>query len=877
MSARRTLLALCFASSAAELVLEIAWGRALGLVLGVTVLAVTAVLAAFMLGLALGGAAARRFAAWAPSPVVLYARLHAGAGIAAAATLAGLPLARAAYVAGSRALGQDTGSHFLLFTLAFGLLAVPATLLGATFPVAAQILAPEPSNVGRDVGALYSAGTLGGFVGIVIAATVLLPFVGLHGTVLVASGIELAVAVLAAKLTSPPFEVPSAAAKLPVLVVAAAAWLGAQTLAYEVLWTRVLTYFVDTSLYSFALMLGVFLGGLAAGGALGARYLGARSNPGVVFACLQIALGLASIAAIPALAHVGPLLAAVDTRAGWSWTLEAGARFVVLGLTLFVPTASMGAAFPVLASLGAARAPIELTVRRIYAANSAGGVVGSLVAGVVLAPRLGVQGSVLLLGSLGAASGVAVVLASAASRTVKGSGLVATAAALAIAVHTVPSTALYAVFTDRYPAPENELLYLRESESGTVAVFRDAQRGVPVSRRHLVIDGRGEVSTDYFSMRAFRFLGVLPALYARSLDRALVVTFGSGIVSGTIAGLPDVKHADSVEICPDAFEAARFFSDENHDVLHDPKLTRIVDDGRNFLLTTQNRYDLLSADATHPASRESWILYTREFYALAASRLNDGGVMSQWIPMHGVSEADFKTLLATFHSVFPFVAVYYTGGFKGIGHVVFVGSKQPLRIDVHHAERLFQDERLAADLARVNVTSLPDLFAAFLFDETAIDGFTNGAPLNTDDLPRVSFSLPEAAPVPRSWLASLVRARSSVFPELSGMDAEMATAVKAGLVDSFDASGISLEGQVREAEEYAERATLDLDHPGPDARVRLERSLAALNDVVATYRRALQRSPGDTQTRYLLARASAEARSLQGVLGSDLGGMRSAR
>ncbi len=522
-----------------------------------------------------------------------------------------------------------------------------------------------------------------------------------------------------------------------------------------------------------------------------------------------------------------------------------------------------GATFPLLVKVcSTGSGQLGHKIARVYALNTAGGAVGSLAAGFVLLPWVGVQRSIDVVSATNVLVGLSVLVASGAPRRAAIAASATLVGALAIALVTVPSDAIAAIYSERYAPQNHELLYLHESISGTTAVIREVGRDGVGDRRYLIIDGRGEVSTDYFSMRAFRLLALLPAFYAAHASRALVVTFGSGIVAGSIGALSELRHADCVEICDEAFQAARYFSEENHDVLDNPKMHFVVDDGREYLLTTREEYDIISADATHPASGDSWVLYTREFYELCARRLGDGGVMSQWVPTHGVRESDFKTILETFHAVFPYVSLYYSGGYKAAGHVVLLGSRSPLRIDVRRAERLFADERVRTDLADVNVLSLPDLFNCFLFDQGAIDAFAAGAPVNTDDRPIVAFSASETPRVPRSWLASVARFRQSVFAQLSGMDDQAAPGIEQGLRTSFEATTYAVEGQILEAEEYAERLSLDLDRPDERTRQGLERSRSLLEQVVAKYAAALRTNPKEAHTRYLMMHAAAEMQAL---------------
>jgi spermidine synthase len=693
------------------------------------------------------------------------------------------------------------------------------------------------------------------------------------------------------------------------IVLLVAAWVGASTLAYEVLWSRVLRYFVDTSLQSFAIVLAAFLCGIAAGSVLASRLadssarfrpgsgeagdLPSRFRPGsgeagdlpsrdlrVLVGAIEVGAGVASVLCLEVVAHTTAFVTALESNLhlGKSFGGQAAARFLAFSVALLLPTALLGGAFPLLAraAKGSGTAPLG----RVYGLHTAGGVVGSLAAGFALLPSLGVQKSVVLVSGLNVAAGIGVLLCSRLAQTTRVRAAAASAVAFLASWAVVRPNAILSVYTERYAPPGHELLYLDENVSSTTAVFRKTStaaaspnegggRAVPGGQesRYLVIDGRGEVSTDYYSIRAFRLLALLPVFYVPRATSALVVTFGSGIVAGSIASVPEVKDEDCVEICADAFQAARYFSAENHDVLGNPKVHRLVGDGRNHVLTTRKQYDVLSADATHPRSGDSWVLYTREFYELCAARLTDGGVMSQWVPMHGLTDGELRSILKTFHAAFPFVAVHYGGGFKGGGHLVLLGSKRPLRIDIPRAEALFLSDTVRADLADVNVLALPDLFAGFLFDETAVDAFVGGAPLNTDDKPVVAFgeSNPSDATASPSTLAALASHRQPVFPHLSNIAPESAQGIEGGLATAFDATGHALEGQVIEAQEYAARAELDLDHPDESTREGLARSRALLERAMKEYLAALRSNPRDAHTRYLLMHLAAEAQSLEAL------------
>jgi spermidine synthase len=653
--------------------------------------------------------------------------------------------------------------------------------------------------------------------------------------------------------------------KATAIVLPIAFLIGLCTMSYEVLWFRILTYFVDNSIHSFAIMLTAFLCGLTVGGLLFSRFIDKRKDPFLFLGMMEIGIALSCMLSIPMIAKSYEMIGEVGKLAGPSWGAEVGTRFAVFSLAMIVPTALMGGAFPLVIRIySAGSASPGRSIGHVYGVNTIGCVFGSFLAAFVLLPWLGIQNAITAVSFTNLLIGIAcIAVGSNLPPRSRGAVCGGSAAAACIVLGSVPGNAFLDVYSHVYPAPANELLYLKENATGTTAVFQDAKRK---SQKYLLIDGRGEVSTDYFSMRAFRFLGLLPAFHFPEPKTALIVTFGSGIAAGSIVGIPGITRADCVEICGEAFNAAHFFASENHDVLLDPKIHLIVNDGRNYVLTTEERYDIISADATHPTSSDSWILYTREFYDLCRSRLHAGGIMSQWIPLHGILERDFKTILKTFHSAFPFVAVYYSGGHKTLGHTVLLGSDRPLTIDFAVAEKLFQDARIKEDLGRVNVFSVYDLLNGFMMDEAGIDEFAGPAPLNTDDKPRIIFSKSELQLTPHIGLAPIAKHRKSPYAYLRNADQARGVQIRETVQRNFEAMGYTIEGQILEFEEYKHRMASDPDQPAEVVSKQLDASKALFEQAISKYQTALEINPGDVQTRLLLARAVSEYQSLNAFL-----------
>ncbi|MBN1410194.1 MAG: fused MFS/spermidine synthase [Spirochaetales bacterium] len=655
--------------------------------------------------------------------------------------------------------------------------------------------------------------------------------------------------------------------KTAVIILLAAGLTGFCTMAYEVLWTRVLKYFVDLSIHSFAIILTSFLSGLALGGFVFSRFVDSRRNPLLFLGLLEAGIGIMCLVSVPVITQANGLIQSLNAVFGRDWGAEIFIRFVVFFLVLIFPTALMGGIFPVAGKIYMEyRGKPGKSIGEIYSVNTVGAVLGSFAGGFIIIPLFGVQYGIYAVSVINILLGLVCIFNSPVKpvyyKFIQGGGVLMPALILFLLI---PQNDFTGVYDYRYPPEQAEMLYLGENVNGTTAVFRDLKNG---RQKYMLIDGTGEVSTDYYSMRAFRLLGVLPALYSTHTSDALIVTFGSGIVASSITGLPGMKQVDCVEICEEAFRAARYFTEENHDILDNPKINFIVNDGRNFILTTDKKYDIISADATHPTSSDSWILYTREFYDLCKSRLTEGGIMCQWIPLHGMLERDYMILIDTFRAVFPHISLYYSGGYKTLGHSILLGSKKDLKIDFQHAESLFEDEGITRDLGRVNIYTPYDLFACFITDEGSLEKLTDNSLLNTDDLPRIIFSKMETDEKRSMKLASLMKYRRTVYPRLYNIPGDREGGIQAKVDRDYKAAGYAWNGQIIEYREYYLRARMDLDRPDEKLMSQLYQSRVLLEQVVADYSQALNINPDDDNVKYLFKRVSAEYGNLKEIIGA---------
>ncbi len=769
MSRRVVALCLFAASGACGLVYQVAWTRRLTLVFGGTLPAAATVLAAFMAGLALGAHLASRTGDRARNPLRAYALLEAGiAGLAIAFPFL-IGVVDSLHVAAYRASGGAALPVGLVRVgLSFVLVALPTTLMGATLPVLMRFFAADPAaRVGREAGLLYGINTLGAVAGTLAAAFVLLPALGLRSTEWVAIAANLAAAAVALALArgaaiAPPLAAPAApspeaspenkkakkpppeAAAFPAVSVRAAtiafAVSGFLALGYEVVWTRLLVFEVGNTIFSFSLMLASFLLGIALG-SLGASRLAPRlKDPLAALAVCEIAIGLSATLAIPLFTsgageRVRQALAGEGTIVHPAAVTALRAAYALL--VAIVPTYAMGAAFPFAARV-VAQDPSRAAsgVGRLYVLNTVGAILGSLVAGFVLVPLVGFRPALLSLSAANVLLGI-FVLASRPGKRFFVAGLLSASAWVALLLAAGKPIDVGRVFSRPFvgagvaPGEEVEhvLRYYSEGAGATVSVFE-----VPGSdKKVLSINGVEEVPTDYYSMQCFRLLGHLAMLLHENPREVATIAFGGGITLGS-ASLHGVS-ITCAEICGDVLGAAPIFAEENHHVLDNPKVTILVQDGRNFLHTAPNDFDVLIADATHPQTSDSWVLYTREFYSTARDRLAAGGLLCQWLPIHRLSEIDLKSILATFAGVFEHGTLWQIGGY-----CILLGPKVPLRIDWRRLEkRMAENAAVREDLDRVSLGDPALIVSCFLLGPDGLRAFSAGAPVNTDDLPHVGF------------------------------------------------------------------------------------------------------------------------------------------
>ncbi|HSE15940.1 MAG TPA: fused MFS/spermidine synthase [Pyrinomonadaceae bacterium] len=777
------LIGLCFIlSGATGLIYEVLWARMLGLVFGATTLAVSTVLAAFMGGLALGSALAGKLAYRIKKPFSAYGVMEIGIAVYALLVPFLFRWIDDLYALIWQQLhpGYFTFSlwRFLLSVL---VLLVPTTLMGATLPVlAAAFVQSSDSN---SVTKLYACNLAGAILGTLAAGFVLLPALGVRTTIAVAAVLNVivgAIAILLQRQTpARPHEPPVNLEKNPANPVTsfwyfAALASGFVTISAQVSWTRTLTMIIGSSTYAFSIVVALFLIGLALGAWLVARKDRSQRLRSAILkvealTALSLLLSLYVLNQIPALLINLGLRLHVS-----SWTGLLALQILSATLLVLLPAVLMGMVMPlVLVWASSDQTAAVARVGRSYAVNTIGAIAGAFITGFILIPKTSTRFTLLF--ATICCLVVAAVAYQPAGRdpALKRSASIGFIPVVVMVLFIIaPRMNLADLSIGAYDSlvrvlaqtregvkeaeagPNvHELLMYQEGPTATVSVRRDQNT---VS---LAINGRTNASDSIYDMPTQVMLGQLPLLLAPKIDNGLIIGYATGVTVGAMLQSP-VQSVTCVELEPGTVAGSQFFNHVNNRPLDDPRTTLIIDDARTFLRVTPNRYDMIVSEPSHPWVPGVANLFTQEFFELGRARLSDEGIWVQWVQIYQLSTESLRSVLATYHKVFPHVLVFRVGGLSNGKDLLLAGSNRPLNLD-RLSER-YSDPRVAAELARVDLKSEADVRSWYLCDESRLGPAVAGAKINTDDNMHIEMTVPREAfrPLMQSnadWVQALAR------------------------------------------------------------------------------------------------------------------------
>lgn len=808
-----------FLSGATALIYEIVWVRSLGLIFGGSHQAVTTVLSIFMAGLALGSYMLGKVSKKVKNPFKLYGELEIGIALFALIFIMLMKAYPSIYIFLAQGK-EDFPLYLSLVRVAFAVTAliIPTTLMGATLPVLSSFVSRNiPKELGSHLSFLYGYNTLGAVAGTIAAGFLLLPLYSVSTTLHIAILVNFSIGLMSIFLQSTSValkkwntmdrgvEEVESDRRFPLiskndventyplrLVLWGIGVSGFCALGYEVLWTRILSMVVGASVYGFTVMLAAFLTGIALGGtAYGffRKWVGLKKRnsigpylPTIVsFGIVHVMIGVTAILVTYFLRDL-PANSIRLQEFFFSKKLSLfGARqwanFALAFSYMIVPAFFMGVAFPLAGEIHIAyKRTVGHAVGEVLAFNTIGALLGSATSGFVLIYLFGIERSLQYLSLINVAFGLLVLFSIWNIRFLTWGLLALTL--IVIVFSTLTPTAwriwnrnYFAIYRSNQPeafrtpemvreAIENtDVLYYHEGVEASVSSIK-----VKGGDQAFLINGRIEASTRMGDLQCQFTLGHLPMLLHRNPKKILVIGLGSGITLGATSVYPGVEKLTLVELEPKVVGVARTFENYNHRVLDHPKLKMVFNDGRNFLMTTREKFDVITADPIHPWFRGAGYLYTAEYFKIAAEHLLPGGIMCQWLPIYELDTEDLKSVVKTFSEHFPHTMIWLTRN-----DAEMIGSSSPILVDEMELERRMAEPKISNSLKSVMMGSASDLLSYFVMGTEGAKAFSQRGTMNTDENLYLEFSAPLS--ITRSVMGgnvnALARHRESILPYLA--------------------------------------------------------------------------------------------------------------
>jgi spermidine synthase len=790
-----------FLSGFLGLVYEIIWIRKLGLILGTTVFAMSTVFTAFFGGLALGSLVFGKLANRVENSVRVYAYLEFAVGVFALLFPTLLHLFRGFYTIFYPYIYRSfivlTLTRFITLSL---ILAIPTTMMGGTLPLLSQYFVKRLSNMSFKIGILYALNTFGATLGAFLCGFYFIRHLGVDYTNYLAGILNLLIGLIAylsagrlalgrAKLeeTTDRKSLDNHHSSLIThhsSVVICYFFAGFTSIAYEVVWTRYLSLALENTVYTYTIILTVFLLGIALGSILFSRLFDRAKDLLRLFGYLELGIGLSAFV-------LGPIVYLLFMKVAYKMLMF---EFLVCGALMLIPTTLMGATFPIIVKMLTANVHrIGNSTGRLYAINTFGCIVGSLSAGFLLLPSAGINLSLNMLVAINILIGFLCLFANPTRRqdgktakrqdgktakrqdgkmarrqdgktAKRQDGKMArwqdgkTARWLrsskfnAIAVVLILGTLIGSRFALKIQipqevlsivkVPEEKIILVEEGLENTVWVTVNQQNQQKSIWANKTVLGRTKAQGQ-FNIAPQPIQGHIPMLLHQGTPKNILgICLGTGQTFGSML-MYDIDKMDIVDISKTIVDVAlEHFADYNGNPGNDARTTVIVEDGRNFVAHTKHKYDIITLEPSPPEEAGIVNLYTREFYQLCQKRLNKDGIMSQWLPLYNTRPDETMGIIKTFISVFPDSLLWYNSA-----DLLLLGFNDEIHLDAEKISARLQNEKVynALDLSYLgypeyNLNHIDNFLAGLLMGPKELREISQSVSAYTDNHPDLEFS-----------------------------------------------------------------------------------------------------------------------------------------
>lgn len=757
--------AVFFASGVTALIYEITWMRIFSLILGSTTLAGTLILATFFSGFAIGAWLFGHFVDKHSFALLTYSIMEIGLGIFGVLSISIFKGIDLLFLILYENLSHY-GFFFVIvkFLILWICLLIPTILMGGTLPVMSKYLIRRLNTSGDLVGKLYAFNTFGAVFGTVLTAFFMIKALGISKTIMIAALINIILGLTIIVLRSLKIIIPLNVHQLGEeeikakashtkkkqafstislkiidsrnLILLAVFVSGFSSLAAEVLWFRMFSMILDSSVQSFGIVLSIFIGGFALGNLIFARVSTRSKQPLVWMGVLLISSATLLAFMIPQLDRLPFLYYKIIRNYSNDWLGTVFIRYGVSIVLLLPLTFLMGGVFPIAIRVFANHIRfVGGSVGTLYSWNTVGGIFGSILAGILFIPMFGTRMGFIIITLIMGTIGYGIFYLATKGKI----------QALRILPATIFLIAAFITFISGPWKPErmiiwwggqqkrSDILFYQEGLEGNVAIVRH-------DNAHCLFVGKKLVAADDLdTQRHLGLLSHIPLLLHPQPEKVLVIGLATGITLNS-ALRHHVENAECVEINPVMRKVAGYFKDANQNVLRNSKAHFIFTDARHYLATKEDQYDCITTDPIHPADAHSNNLYSFEFYQMTTRALKKNGIMCQWIPAADLEPIEVKRIMRTFSMVFKYVSLWI----PNLSDLALIGSNEPVNVDIALIQKRLSDEKISAAVSRYwGRPTVDNFFSLFALGTSSIRKLCAGIPINTDDKPILEYEAPK--------------------------------------------------------------------------------------------------------------------------------------
>jgi len=727
-------LALFFAS-VSFLVYEVIWDRLLSLYLGITVHASTIVVSAYMAGLAAGSYFIGKKAQNSKDPYMLLSViliLIASVNLAVYYLLLIIP---------------DIKIQALIYPYSLGIVFMSAFFIGGVMPVVSRMFIESGNNTSQSIGNTFGADTIGSSLGGILAGFVLLGSLGMKNSIWLMTGLNL---IMAAAVFFMPKNKPQAYVKeekvrskkqaqikfssFPKTALAVAFISGFVGLIAQIVWMRIFKVYLTNTSYTFSLIVSVTIFGYFIGTMIFRQVFKTERDHHKILLISLFFSGLIILSGVIIFINapewiILPLHESLKTPATRILLPP-----VILSLLTVLPQAILsGFIFSNAIKLYDDKSETLSTgFSRIYFINTLGAFTGPFTAAFVLIPGIGAVKSLMLISFIAMTCPLILIFKSKQSAN---KAVLIFGSVCAVIVFAMLFTKPVKIMPPSFSQDEREILFYKEAVEATLVVGKDKKTGL----NYTYFNNNSVIGSSYDAVKAVKLLGHLPFLTGKVPENVLIVGFGIGVTTSTVLLHREVRSVECVELAEELKEAAGFYKDLNNDVVSDPRLKIIGNDGRHYLQMSDKKYDLISSDPTHPVLGSGG-LYSKEYFQLCYDHLSDDGMVTQYLPLHKLLPKDYAGIIRTFNSVFENTTVWL-----GHTHTLLAGTKKPLKIE-------FADFKAKAAMVQDQyLYNNPYSLASFLiFDKNSLSSLTGGSEICSDDRSYLDFFAMNSF-LPENW------------------------------------------------------------------------------------------------------------------------------